>query len=206
MHLLSAFFVLPCILFSSASAATFTVTTVADMNDNVCDAHCFLREAIGAANNTPGNDAINFAASLSNTITLTQGEILIASETANDVVTINGIGAKNLTIFGSNASRVFRVQLFSELVINDLTIKNGNGTGGGITGGGNIYNSGRLTLNCVVVSNGTTGSANGAGLYLNGGVVTVNSSTFNDNSALPSGEGGASPVNLMPPSQTTFSK
>jgi predicted outer membrane repeat protein len=124
-------------------------------------------------------------------VTLTQGEILIAFDDCLRYCNDQRKRREELIVSGNNSSRVFRVQLFSELVVNDLTIKNGNGTGGGVLGGGNIYNGGRLTLNRVLVSGGVTNGANGAGLYTNGGNVNINNSTFNDNSALPSGEGGA---------------
>jgi len=40
---------------------TFTVTKTADTNDGLCNADCSLREAITAANNTPGQDTITFS-------------------------------------------------------------------------------------------------------------------------------------------------
>lgn len=46
---------------NSASAATLTVTKIADTNDGTCDADCSLREAITAANAAGGTDTINFA-------------------------------------------------------------------------------------------------------------------------------------------------
>src|SRR5512143_2212057 len=52
----SAVFVTP------ARAATFTVTKTADTNDGVCDADCSLREAISAANASPGADTISLPA------------------------------------------------------------------------------------------------------------------------------------------------
>ena len=48
-------------LFSSANAATFTVSKTADTADGVCNADCSLREAMTAANdNGNGADTINF--------------------------------------------------------------------------------------------------------------------------------------------------
>ena len=41
-------------------APTFTVNQTNDQGDGVCDATCTLRDAIGAANNTPGPKTINF--------------------------------------------------------------------------------------------------------------------------------------------------
>ncbi|EKD41838.1 MAG: hypothetical protein ACD_73C00500G0003, partial [uncultured bacterium] len=40
-------------------ATTFTVNATDDIYDNNCDnAHCCLRDAIGAANDNPGTDTI----------------------------------------------------------------------------------------------------------------------------------------------------
>src|SRR5262245_30059953 len=47
-----------------AGAATFTVTTAADGADGVCDAHCTLREAVGAANASAGPDTVVLPAGL----------------------------------------------------------------------------------------------------------------------------------------------
>ena len=46
---------------SVTQAATFTVNTLADTDDGVCDANCTLREAINAANLAPGVDTITFS-------------------------------------------------------------------------------------------------------------------------------------------------
>ncbi len=43
-----------------AEAATFTVTTVEDSGDGICNTSCTLREAIDAANANPGADTIAF--------------------------------------------------------------------------------------------------------------------------------------------------
>ena len=43
-------------------AATFMVTKTADTNDGACNADCSLREAITAANATPGADTITVPA------------------------------------------------------------------------------------------------------------------------------------------------
>ena len=39
---------------SVAAAATYSVTKTADASDGTCDADCSLREAVSAANATPG--------------------------------------------------------------------------------------------------------------------------------------------------------
>src|SRR5215813_6234868 len=48
------------IVTNSAQATQFVVTKTADTQDGFCNADCSLREAILAANNTPGADFISF--------------------------------------------------------------------------------------------------------------------------------------------------
>lgn len=49
------------VVLLTAPTATFTVTSTADTDDGLCDsADCTLREAITAANTSPGSDAIEF--------------------------------------------------------------------------------------------------------------------------------------------------
>lgn len=52
---------LPLVMLGSAGtlqAATFTVTQTADSRDGSCDTHCSLREAVDAANQSPGTHLI----------------------------------------------------------------------------------------------------------------------------------------------------
>jgi CSLREA domain-containing protein len=61
---LAAFMVAALMLVGASgparAEATFTVTNTADPGDGICNAACTLREAITAANTTPGADTINF--------------------------------------------------------------------------------------------------------------------------------------------------
>lgn len=76
----------------SVWAATFTVTSTADDNGSGT-----LRSAITQANNTVGPDTIVFNASVTGTITLTQGSLYVT-----DALTITGPGASALTVSGDN--------------------------------------------------------------------------------------------------------
>ncbi|HEY8208226.1 MAG TPA: CSLREA domain-containing protein [Myxococcaceae bacterium] len=61
MRRLSYLAVLGLILAARASAATFVVNSANDVDDGACTTvHCSLREAIRAANSTPGADNILF--------------------------------------------------------------------------------------------------------------------------------------------------
>ena len=91
---------------------TFTVTTLLDGGPGS------LRDAVAAANASPGPDAIDFA--VTGTITLTTGQLDIA-----DALTVAGPGAAALTVSGNDASRVFRLVSSPTVSIADLTVADG---------------------------------------------------------------------------------
>src|SRR5689334_3045387 len=94
-------------------SATVVVDTTSDVVDGNttsipnliaskgADGKISLREAVLAANNTPGANTID-ATGISGTITLSGTQLTVTNN-----VTITGPGASNLTISGNNASRVF---------------------------------------------------------------------------------------------------
>src|ERR1051325_5762162 len=162
-----------------------TVTTTADSGPGS------LRDVIAAAS---AGDTIDFA--VSGTITLTNGELLIAKD-----LNISGPGAGNLTIQRSTASgtpnfRIFNLQSGIGTV-SGLTVNNGRaGAGGGVNNestftlrdcvivgnsatdsGGGINNLSTLTLtNCVIRSNSVAGGAaggSGGGLHNEGTVAAT---------------------------------
>jgi hypothetical protein len=93
-------------------------------------------------------------------ITLTSGELVI-----NKSLMIQGPGANLLTISGNIASRVFNISTGNSVQIRDLTIANGKVTGS--NRGGNVLNSGTLSLtNCNIYG----GTANAAGGLYNMGL------------------------------------
>ncbi len=161
----------------------------------VADGKVTLREAIEAANtNTPvgdapagmpGLDTIDFDELLSGgTITLTNGELQIT-----DDLTINGLGADELTVSGNNASRVFNVndgdfQSDIDVIIDGLTIADGFATGPnfGDGQGGGIFNRENLTVTNSTISGNT--ADRGGGLYTYGGYyIQVTDSTISGNTA-----------------------
>lgn len=193
----------------------FRVNSNADVADgNLVDGKCLtvnpnectLRAAIQQSNETSGSDTINFASTVTGTITLGLGELVIDNEP--DSLTIDGPGARVLAVSGNNASRVFRLSDDASAAINNLRISNGNAAnlnGGGIStdgdllaltnvtvsgnqaaSGGGIYNSG----NVLKLSKTTVGGGNratngvGGGIYNNiGGALTLNNSTVSGNQA-----------------------
>ena len=95
---------------------------------------CTLREAINAANALAGANTITFSVGGTITLASTLPDITDAAG-----LTMDGTG-QTLTISGNNAVRVMQVGAGASLTLNDLTIANGTGSGGGIA------NSGTLTI------------------------------------------------------------
>lgn len=163
--------------------AIITVTSIAD--DMIVNGQVTLREAIQAANTNSrvdgstagsGADTIQFAAGLAGqTITLGGTELQITSP-----LTINGLGATQLSISGNNTSRIFEVTAGNSVTISGLTL-----TQGMSDNGGGILNSGILKLcNSTISGNsaifGGGENSNGGGIS-NFGTLTITNSTITGN-------------------------
>jgi CSLREA domain-containing protein len=168
-------------------ATTFTVNSLLDTDDGACTAaKCTLRDAIKAANNSPGADTINF--SVTGWITL-----LTALPDITDSVTISGPGPTQLIVQRSTASGtpnfgIFHVGSFSGTPIvtfSGLTISNGSGN---FDGGGIGNRNGNVSVVYCTITGNSSSSAGGG--LTNQGVLTVTNSTINDNSAATSGGSG----------------
>jgi len=203
--------VLLCAVAIPARATTITVTNTNDSGPGS------LRQALADAND---GDTID-ATSISGTITLTTGELLVDKS-----VTINGAGADVLAVDGNMISRVFRIPMSGETItISGLTIRNGHAgtTGGGIDNendailtitnctvssntaglGGGVFNGGTLTIASTTISRNS--ASTGGGTYNDGGgTLTVTNSTFSGNTATPSG-GGIFNINIFTLTNSTFS-
>lgn len=185
--------------------ATYTVTNSDDSGAGS------LRSAIDQANNTPGEDIIQFSF-VSGTITLTTDQLYII-----DSLVIRGSGANNLFISGNRTNRVFNIyNPYNQInvTLDSLTITNGSAyDGGGISNkenliitnssitqnvgntggegdgvGGGINNSeGTLTLINSTVSENTAFS--GGGINNNQGTITIINSTISGNTAIEQGSG-----------------
>lgn len=193
--------------------ATFTVLNT---NDSGPDS---LRQAIIDANNTAGNDQINFnfsSGSSSNTITLVSALPSIVSAGIAGTVTINGLGASSLTINGNNGNfRIFSINVGGDLTISGVTVTGANSgafsnfgslaisnstiSGNTASNGGAIFNrtngtdSSTLAITNSTISNNTSNGA-GGGIYarhLSSGslVVTITNSIFSNNTTGNSGSG-----------------
>jgi hypothetical protein len=120
-----------------AALPQITVDLLIDEDDgNINAGDVSLREALRYIND---GGIINFASDLRGTITLNLGELSIDRD-----LTINGTGAKHLTISGDNRFRVFSIAHNSTVYLDGLTIANGCSFSS--TDGAGISNAGNLTI------------------------------------------------------------
>lgn len=144
-----------------------------DFDNNLTVGNLSLREAIAFVD-TSGT--ITFAPTLANgTITTALGEFGIDRS-----MTIDGIGASNLSISGGNANRVFSVSGTGTVAnINNLTITQGRTTADG--GGISVNFGSTLNVSSSTLSSNSSGNR-GGGIY-NAGTLTVTNSTLFGNTA-----------------------
>lgn len=125
---------------ATASAATLVVANTSDSGEGS------LRQAILNNLAMGGGNTITFSNTVTGTITLTSGELLI-----NTNVTITGPGQAVLSLNGNNVCRVFHM-ISGNVALSGLTITRGktnNASGGGI-----LQEAGTLMMSaCTVVSN-----------------------------------------------------
>ena len=156
---------------SQPIALALVVDSMADPDDGIS---LTLREAIALANDIPGADSISFNSSLAGgTIPLSAGELAIT-----DDVTINGLGAEQLTVDAQNNSRVLLVDGTTTAHISGLTLTGGNADYGGAV---RINSDATATLTNVVLHHNTA-TLNGGGAW-NTGELTIVASTIRDNTA-----------------------
>lgn len=173
-----------------------TVNRPDDAGDGVCDSTCTLRDAVLAANATPGADTIKFEPFLT-TVTL-ESEILIGG----GALTINGNGAKTFTIdAGQDTNRIFFLNS-TNVTITDVRLTGGEGggtffgpvvsnTGGAVAG----YNSTLLLDRVHVTANDAIAGVGGVNIQQ--GHLRIINSTISDNHA-PSCSG----INVAGPNST----
>lgn len=167
------------------------VTKTADTADGVCDADCSLREAISAANASPGADVITVPAGTYN-LTLYRvshwecgaqcGTLKITGPTI-----VNGVGAGVTIVDGSGLAYgggVFDItgQDNARLTVTlmGLTLRNGSHSGG--NGNGIAASYADLILDHTEVIN-NTGGGDGGGISFYSGSLTLRSSTVASNKA-----------------------
>ena len=153
---------------------------VTNLSDTGVSGDGSLRGEIAAAAN---GDRIVFAPSLAGqTITLNAANGPLALSKS---LTIQGLGADQLTICGNNATEVFRIAAGATDTITGLTIADGNADRGD---GGGILNAGTLTLDDSTLSGNHADGGEGGGIFNDfGGTVTIDHSILFGNRA----DGGA---------------
>lgn len=180
-----------------SSNGTWLVNSLADPGDGTCSNNeCTLREAITAAQ---GGDRITFKGNLSGRVALSAGALFIDKS-----LTIEGPGARVLTVSAQSASRVFEIGPPAGpaviVSISGLSILGGFSSG---SGGGVIVNaSSRLALIASVVSGSTAGR--GGGIY-NLGTLTLVATTVAGNFANSDGGGILSDGESLTISRSTIS-
>src|SRR5262245_23014980 len=158
-----------------------------------------LRGQLAAA--APG-DSIDFASGLSGTIFL--GSVLEVTKG----LAVQGPGPDALTLYGQQATQVFRVAAGVTAGISGLTV-----AGGWDTQGGGIHNDGSLTLDRVTVRDNQAGDAflpgAGGGVYKAPGTsLTITRSTILNNAVyidMLQGGGGIYNAGALSVCATTFS-
>lgn len=165
--------------------STFTVTTVNDHNDGVCNAaDCTLREAIAAANAHVGSDTIAFASGVTGTVQLASALPDLSSD-----INMEGPGADLLTVRRNSGSfRIFSIGVGASVTLSGLTIANGFASGSFPANcGGGIY-ADHATLNLVgvaVLGNGAT--LHGGAIFNAQSAVTISNCTIATNFVSASG-------------------
>ena len=169
-------------LASSATAATYVVTTIADHAADVCDAaECTLREAITAAN--AGNDnTIRFAPGVTGYINLTSPLPVLSRN-----LTIIGPGADVLTVRRVHGGhyRIFTIRNGTSpgpvITVQGLTLNNAITEYGPENGaGGCIYND-RGTLRILKCAMTQNHAGTGSVVYNLSGTVEISDSTVSGN-------------------------
>lgn len=181
-----------------ASAATFNVTRLDDPVPGPCTASdCSLREAVLAANDPGGDDT--------NTINLPPGTYVLTQNGSNEnggvtgdldvldhILTINGASAATTSIDASGLTngavgdRIFDVPVADVgLILNNLTLKNGNPAFSASPDGGAVLVDGasEVTINqCNLTGNQ---AQNGGALFAdNGGTLVLSQTTLSNNRAM----------------------
>jgi CSLREA domain-containing protein len=169
---------------TSAGGAVFTASIFDDLPVDGCTpGHCSLREAISAANASPGLDTVRLR-------TGTYRIELFGSDDNNaagdfdirDSVIIDGEGPESTIVDAKFLDRAFDVGPGAPAItvtIKDLKIRNGLSFGG--QNGGAVFNGATLLLDNVHIENSESQTFGGA--VHNAGTLSINNSIFSGNTA-----------------------
>ena len=186
------------------------VDTLVDEFDT--DGDCSIREALTAANNNTQVDSCAAGSFTTDTISfIVSGTITLQSTLQiNEDGPIIIDGNNQIVIDGNSSVRVFYVEDFANITLQNLTVKGGfapSGAGGGLlnwygtvlitntqfieneaaTSGGGLFNGyGIIIIENSAISNNN--ARNGGGLW-NEGEIVIDNSTFSGNIATSNGGG-----------------
>ena len=189
------------VMASAARAAVFIPTRTTDSADGSCTLlDCSLREAILAANQSPGDDVILLHKGVY-PLTISGNEDLGATgdlDVLGNLILL-GDGAAGTIIEGGSIDRIFQIPGGVTFEIRDVTLRNGSAAGNG----GAILNAGNLTILRGILSNnasaaGPAGTGFGGAIYSNGSnaSLTVTDSSIVNNSSQSGGGGLAAGATL----------
>jgi CSLREA domain-containing protein len=167
-----------------ANAAVFTVTKTADTLDGACDSDCSFREAVTAANASPGADTVVLGPGVYGLTRAGKMENLSATGDLDlaGILAIQGAGADRTVIDGGGIDRVLDVPYGASLELRGVTVRNGDAVGlhlGGEGFGGGIRADGLLTVVDCVLSDSRAESGGGIAAY----ELILRSSTLTGNFA-----------------------
>ncbi len=190
VYLLTVLFSLSICGVTTALAATFTVTSLADTDGGVCNADCTLRQAINAAQYATGEDTIEFGVAgtvrLSRNLPNLYGPVTIRNAQREGVAISGDVNGDGVASDGD--VHIFLVLGNEQVTIENLTLRDGFDSeyDGALAGG--IYNNGNaLLINCTLTRN--RAEQGGGAIYNNGGTLSLLNCTFALNST--AGNGGA---------------
>jgi CSLREA domain-containing protein len=183
-------------LTGSAGAATIAVTTLNDeIGGDPGETGCSLREAVATANtDTPGDGCVLTAAAGTDTITVPNGTIDLATVGQalgiTDDVNVDGPGMGLSLVTNTNTTdRIVAIGAGAEVTISDLSLTDGNLAGVSVSReGAGIVNSGELLLEGVrmanhqidIVGNGNATGLGGAIFSAGGSTLTLDHSVIED--------------------------
>ncbi|NEX17210.1 MAG: hypothetical protein C1943_11395 [Halochromatium sp.] len=161
---------------------SFQVTKAVDTADGSCDSDCSLREALMAANRSPGYDLVQIPAGL---YALTLNGPADQADDYQDLeitepVHLQGAGATATLLDGGGWTRLLEVRAGVSghgALVTDLKL-----SGGFSAYGGAVFNSGLLELKRVTLTENT--GFNG-GAILNRGTLILKNSELRNNDAIP---------------------
>ena len=195
-------------MLKPASALNFPVTRFDDPPPGDCSPdNCSLREAVMAANATPGADNITLAPGTYTLSILGAGENSAATgdlDITDDLI-ISGSEVVPTIIDGGGHDRVFHLFGADNVEISSLTIQNGDAGSQG--GGGILVTDMFLTLNQVTVRDNMTDEA-GGGIFSNSELMIMSSAlihnTAGSGGGLLASNGGATLINSTISGNTAF--